>query len=93
MINLFYVLVAVAALIFVMFLVIITLIIPKTENFEDKIKYEHSKIIFNNLKNNKGDFDEYKKKLRDYPELIDVIIYDKVKHLENFTVNDIYNKL
>ena len=66
---------------------------PSSENFEDKVKYEHSKILFNTLKNNKVDFDGYKKKLKNHPELIDVTIYDKVKHLEQFTVDNIYNAI
>ena len=65
----------------------------RTENFEDKVKYQNSKIIYENLKNNKVDFDEYKKKLRKYPDLMDVTIYDKVKQLDKFTVDNIYNSM
>jgi len=65
----------------------------RTENFEDKVKYQNSKIIYDKLKNNKVDFDEYKKKLRSYPDLMDVTIYDKVKRLDEFTVDNIYNKI
>lgn len=82
-------------IIIILFLVIGLYLIlrPGTENFEDKVKYENSKIIYKELKNNKIDFDGYKKKLKNHPELIDVTIYDKVKHLEKFTVDNIYNSI
>lgn len=82
-------------IIIIIFLVIGLYLIlrPGAENFEDKAKYENSKIIYKELKNNKIDFDGYKKKLKNYPELIDVTIYDKVKHLEKFTVDNIYHSI
>lgn len=63
------------------------------ENFEDKEKYNNSVILFKSLKNNKIDFDGYKKKLKEYPDLMDVTIYDKIKQLRNFTITDIYNSI
>lgn len=77
----------------VILIILYFLLRSNTENFEDKVKYENSKIIYQELKNNKVDFDGYKKKLKDHPELIDVTIYDKVKHLEKFTVDNIYKSI
>lgn len=63
------------------------------ENFTDIEKSRNSKIIYSKLKTNKNiDFDTYKDKLRDYPELLDVTIYDKIKNIP-FNVNSIYNIL
>jgi hypothetical protein len=70
---------------------------PSSENFSDKEKFNNSVILYNNLskgaKKNKIDFDKYKSKLRDYPDLLDVTIYDKVKQLKDLSVTNIYNQL
>lgn len=92
MLKFFLTLILVISTITLLLLIIVYITSP-TECFEDKVKYEQSKIIFSTLKNNKLDFDEYKKKLKNHPDLVDVTIYDKIKHLENFTVNDIYDRI
>lgn len=93
MINKLFLMAIIISAIIIFIVIIGSYLLFRTENFEDKVKYEQSKIIYNNLKNNRVDFDEYKRKLKNYPELMDVTIYDKVKQVDKFTVNDIYSKL
>jgi hypothetical protein len=76
---------------FFIFIIFYFILHSQSEHFTDKIKYEQSKILFERLKNNKLDFDRYKKKLKEHPNLIDVTIYDKIKHISNFTVDNIYD--
>jgi len=89
----------------ILFLIVIIIIIvilyfvfrSDSENFADREKFNNSVVLYNAFgkgsKKNKMDFDKYKNKLRDHPDLLDVTIYDKVKQLKDFSVSNIYNQL
>lgn len=66
-----------------------------SEPFTDAEKKRYSNIIFNSFRGNnkKINFDTYKKELSNYPDLLDVTIYSRVKSLENFQPDNIYNVL